>query len=221
MGRIAFFDARSDQHQLLRLSQRDDEAALHALRSTAPARASKETLAIRRGFRDDENGASLILALVFLLAISVTVLSLTSWSANGLNDVAKFSAPATIRTAVNSAMEVAVASQRYSVTPTSITPTAGAVPAVCSSDTIPEGSASYAVTIWCGTVLNLTSSATRAVTFEACSGTPTGSVCAEPFLVANVTYDDYTFPISQILTTYCKSNCGTAETISSWVVSRS
>ncbi|HEY5303656.1 MAG TPA: hypothetical protein VIJ86_06320 [Acidimicrobiales bacterium] len=195
--------------------------SLPSCRTTLSCREAHHVSMARPSRREDELGASLILALIFLIVISVTVVSLSTWSTNGLNDVAKFGAPAAARSAVDGATEVAVQSERYSVTPTSITKASSSTPAICSTATVPESGVNYTFTIWCGTVQDLSSSATRVVTFNACSGPATGSVCAHPQLVASVTYDDYTFPISQVLTTYCKKNCGTAVTVTSWVVSLS
>jgi Tfp pilus assembly protein PilX len=195
--------------------------SLPSCRTTLSYRQAHHVSMARPSRRQDERGASLILALIFLLVISVTALSLTTWSTNSLNNVAKFGAPAAARSAVDGAVETAVQGERYNVTPTSITSTPSSTPAICSTVTIPENSVNYTFTIWCGTVQDLGSSATRVVTFNACSGPATGSVCASPQLVASVTYDDYTFPISQVLTSYCKKNCGTSVTVSSWVVSLS
>ena len=164
----------------------------------------------------DESGASLILALVFILVTSVTVLSLSTLASNGLNSVAKFRTPQLARSAVNSAMTTAVDEERYTVTPASVT----SPPALCTpSVTIPESNQSYTFAIWCSTTLNLGSKQTRTVTFTACPSTSTQTNCSSSqLLVAVVIFDDYTYPVSQILTSYCTKNCGTAEKISSWVL---
>lgn len=164
----------------------------------------------------DESGASLILALVFILVTSVTVLSLSTLASNGLNSVANFRTPQLARTAVNSAMTLAVAEERNTVTAASIPG-----PALCASNvSIPESNGTDTYQIWCSTTLNLESAKTRTVTFTACPSSNTQTICSSSLqlLVATVIFNDYTYPVSQILTSYCKMNCGTAETISSWVL---
>jgi hypothetical protein len=166
----------------------------------------------------DESGASLILALVFILVTSVTVLSLTKLATNGLNNVAQFRAPQLERSALNSAMTTAVDEQRYTVTPASTTRSALCAPSV----TIPESNATYTFQIWCSTSEDDQSNTmTRTVTFSACPSSSTQAICAAPLLAATVNFDDYPFHGGQILIppNFCTTTCGTAETIVSWVLS--
>jgi Tfp pilus assembly protein PilV len=191
-------------------------------RDMSNVRESRVILKTRTARRVDESGASLILALIFLVVVSVTVLSLSTWTTNSLNDVAQFRAPAAVRSAVDGAVEVAVQDERYNVTPTSITNVAATPSVVCDTVTVPENSAPQLFSIWCDTVQDLanTNGNTRVVTFDACSGSP-ATLCSSPLLVAKVSYDDYAFPVGQVLTTYCKSDCGKSMTITSWVDSMS
>jgi hypothetical protein len=170
---------------------------------------------LRQGARD-ETGASLILALIFIVVVSVIMLALTSLATNGLNNVAQFRTPQLERSAIGSAMNTAIYQQRHTVTPQSINATV-----LCSPVTIAEPDKSDTFQIWCSTSQNdASNTATRTVTFSACPSTSTLAICSAPLLVATVYFDDYSYPVSQILTppNYCSATCGTAETIGSWVL---
>ncbi len=114
-------------------------------------------------------------------------------------------------------MSTAIYQQRF--TPTQLS-TTSSVPILCYSQVaIPEPNATDMYQIWCITNQVLSSSETRTVTFSAClPSNGTQAVCSSPLLVATVVFDDYTYPISQILTSTCTQNCGTTESISSWVL---
>lgn len=171
-----------------------------------------------RDRRCDETGASLILALVFIVVVSVIMLSLTSLATNGLSSVVQFRTPQLERSALDSAMTTAIYQQRYTVTPSSI----GNKTVLCSSVTIPEPNEinGYPFQIWCSTSQNNGSNtATRTVTFSACAGS-SGPICSPPILVAMVNFDDYPYIGSPFLASgsYCTTYCGTAETITSWIL---
>jgi hypothetical protein len=169
----------------------------------------------------DEAGSSLILALVFLIVTGLALTALASWATNDLNVVAKFRAPELLQAAANSATEVAMQSQRYTVTPTSLSSNGAtpATPATCSNVPINEGTAAYTMTVWCYTLLNLNSSKTRTVTFTTCQSGTAWSTCQTSYLVqAQVIFDDYPYPIGAPLSSYCVVNCGTAQQVNSWVV---
>jgi hypothetical protein len=167
----------------------------------------------------DESGASLILALVFILVTSVTVLSLSTLASNGLINVAQFRTPQLARSALDSAMTTAIDEERYTVTPASITSAA-----LCASNVaIPESNETYTFQIWCSTSEDEGSNtATRSVTFTACPSTSTQTICssAASLLVASVNFDDYPYHGAPILISpnYCTTYCGIAETITSWVL---
>lgn len=173
----------------------------------------------------DEAGASLILALIFIVVTSVIMLSLTSLATNGLNSVAQFRTPQLERSALDSAMSTAIYQQRYVVTPSSISLTGTTV--LCSSPVVQEpgmSSQSGTFRIWCSTFQdNGSNTQTRTVTFIACPYNYTGAICPSPLLVAKVNFDDYPYTGSPLLPTsgpgsYCTTYCGTAETIVSWVL---
>ena len=174
----------------------------------------------------DEVGASLILALIFIVVTSVIMLSLTSLATNGLNSVAQFRIPQLDRTALDSAMSTAIYQERYVVTQASIS-TTGAT-ALCSSPVVQEpgmSAQSGTFQIWCSTAQdNVSNTQTRTVTFSACPYNYTGAICPTPLLVAKVNFDDYPYIGSPLLLpppgagSFCTTYCGTAETIISWVL---
>ncbi len=182
--------------------------------------------------RHDEQGAILILALVYIIVVSAMVASLTSWASNDLNNSTKFQSVNELHYALSSAMNTALESERYSPIPT--TPTAsqyGGVattlgqcwqPANGAAYQIPETGTldGYVVSVWCTTQINLASSTTRTMTAYACLSTVSATSCmATPGLVAVVQYDDYPTPAGPQLSEQCNletGECGYSETLESW-----
>jgi hypothetical protein len=171
----------------------------------------------------NEQGATLILALVFLTAASLLVLGLLDWSGNGLNNVRTFVQNRTLNYAANSAMETAISNVRYS--PTACPPTGLTI-------TVPNPNSTYTMKmdIWCspqpeteGPLAN-----SRTITFTECPDTTyQAHTCSAgpsppPFLTAVVVYDDYTntIPGGQVDSyktgQLCTTSCGSAMTIKSW-----
>jgi len=178
-----------------------------------------------------ESGAVLILALVYILAVSAIVAALASWSSNDLRNTTKFSTSSSLDYSASSAINTAIQSIRYtpnpSGTPTPLTPTAPAecwTPQSGSVSTISLNNMTMAV--WCSTVESLSNSipgypnATRVVTFSAClSSVATGSACqSAPILQAVVSFDDYPPGESvQLLAQCAPPTCGPEMTLDSWV----
>jgi hypothetical protein len=143
----------------------------------------------------DESGAVLILALVFLVAVSMLVLALSGWVGNDLMDTTSFVNARSLDFATSSATELAIQEIRY-------TPLLGAgqtlnasPPAPCwgngpTSEPPPLNGMSVAV--WCSSAWNPSSANTRVVTFSACLSDLSAAACAaQPFLQTVVTFDDY------------------------------
>jgi hypothetical protein len=75
------------------------------------------------------------------------------------------------------------------------------------------------IDLWCSTVWNPSSAATRTVTISACQDSQNGSAqgCAQsPLLQAVVVFDDYPPGVSAPTTGICSVYCGSGETIESW-----
>lgn len=185
----------------------------------------------RGGGERSEAGAIIILALVYIVSISLVVGALADWAMNDLNNTRKFQSASALDYAVSSAMEVAVQSIRY--TPLVIqTQVLGEcwVPAIGYVSQLTQVNG-YTVAVWCTTVQNLDSPATRVVTFVACQSTLTsasssatvlaaGVTCAGPnadLLTAVVTFDDYPPGGSSPLSTTCTAGqCGQGATTDQW-----
>jgi hypothetical protein len=206
------------------------------------ARGTRTTDSKRRGGptsrtkrSEDESGALLILALIFMTVISVICASLTVWATNDLNNTSKFASALSLQDASNSITQLALQDVRYNFT----TPTLNASPpAPCwtpqSGPPVSQALFNFEnVAVWCSTQWNPLLSDTRVVTFSTCpdagnvpipSGTPAATIAADaaacqaaPFLQAVVDFDD--FP-STISASNCSplgnSTCGTTFAVESW-----
>jgi Tfp pilus assembly protein PilX len=186
----------------------------------------------RSGSRD-ESGAVLILALVFLVVVSVIVGALTEWTTNDLANSANFTATQTVSNSASNAVNLAVQNIRYdpllytSVNNTTTDLTLNASPPDYCWGSGP--SQAFNMNVYCTTVWNPTSATTRQVTVTACpisrtapvtgtaSWTAAQSACPQaPFLQAIVTFDDYPQGVSAPSNVQCVVYCGSAMTINDW-----
>ena len=172
-------------------------------------------LGVRR--QTDERGAILILALAYIIVVSVVVGALASWTSGDLNNTTKFSQVRNTDYAASSAVEVAINSIRYT-------------PLVGTGQTLGEvydcwgttGTSSlttdgYDIDTWCSTLMNLGSKNTRVVTVSACLSTVASATCvATPLLQAIVVFNDYPSASSPPLTAACTNYCGEGATLESW-----
>ena len=171
--------------------------------------------------RRDEAGASLILALIYITAISLIVVSLAGWVSNDLTNTTKFSNAAQFDSALRSVTELGIQNIRYYPGATWSTPAIPG-PSYCwqpagggsmSSQTI-NG---YSVAVWCSTVQNLASAQTRIVTLDACLSTVSEANCvASPSLQAKVAFDDYLPGNSPIASSTCTATCGSSAITQYW-----
>jgi hypothetical protein len=209
----------------------------------ASRRTRRDRTRVPRGLRRDmgartvgarnENGAVLVLALVFLIVVGGVISALATWGMNDLNNTGQFTSARTLQYGVSSATEVAVQSIRY--TPLWTTQTAQnaspSQPTFCwgsgpMSDVTINGED---VAVWCSTVWTPLSANTRTVTFSACPVTASeegaqtdpqiaASCASNPTLQANVTFGDYPANlISPPTTGECAVYCGTTMTVNSWL----
>lgn len=186
----------------------------------------------RRPRRGDD-GAIIVLALVYVLIVSLTVGALISWVMNDLTNTTNFQNSSSLRYATTSATDAAIQSIRYDPIP-STTPTQGVATPVSycwSPYTVVNGSTDiseltvdgYTIGVWCSTTEYLSSSDTRDVMLYACqeSQESTGAACeANPFLTAEVAIDDYPAGGSPTFTEQCNQlgeSCGAGTTLENWV----
>jgi len=181
-----------------------------------------------------ERGSSLILALVYIVAISLIVGALADWAMNDLTNTTHFQNASSLDNAVSGATEVAIQSVRYypyySAATTSPlfgncwNPTSTAASDVTINNSL--------VAVWCSTQENLKSPSTRIVTFIACpvtaafpvdttahAATAEGNCAIKPRLQAVVTIDDYPSGGGGLLTQTCAGGqgvCGFAATTNQW-----
>jgi hypothetical protein len=174
-----------------------------------------------------ESGAVLILALVYIISISLIVGALADWAMNSLNNTTHFQSANQIHTAVSGATNTAIHAMQ--VNPYPINPTYNATgyttalgpcwsPGPSSTVSI-DG---QTVAVWCTMTVNLTSAATRTTTFYTCLSSVSATQCqANPLLQAVVIFDDYPSGGATRLYYQCNAplgvqTCGEGQTLVSW-----
>ncbi len=175
----------------------------------------------RKDAARDEVGAVLILALIFLVAVSGMVLALAGSTSNNLLNSVHFTATRTVDNAASNAIQVAVQSIRY--TPTletgGIAQTLNASPPTyCWGSSPPSSFAN--IDVWCSTAWTPSSANSRVVTLSACPTfvTTDAAACAlHPLLQEVVTFDDYPPGVSAPNSGQCAVYCGTGITVNSLV----
>jgi hypothetical protein len=175
-----------------------------------------------------EAGAVLILALVYIVAVSFIVIALADWATNSLNDTTVFSSASELHYAATSVTNLAIESIRTTPIPSN-TPTQGVATPLSYCWTPTSGSISdqtidgNLVASWCSTVEYLSQANTRVVTVYTCllSAEPTGAACqANPLLTASAIFDDYPSNGGPQLQTQCNQaglTCGEGITLQTWV----
>ena len=197
----------------------------------AVARSHKSRSAGDSGSRD-ESGAVLVLALVFLVVVSVIVGALTTWTTNDLSNSHNFASTQTVNSSATNAVNLAVQTIRYN--PLLYTASGGtnvdqtlnaSPPNYCWGSPAVPFSQAFNMNVYCTTVWNPSSSKTRQVTVSACRAPTAGmaawtaaqSSCPQaPFLQAIVTFDDYPAGVSAPSNVQCVVYCGNTMTINSW-----
>jgi hypothetical protein len=169
--------------------------------------------------RTREDGAILILALVYLIAVSMSVLALSTWATNDLNNSTKFSSANTLTVAASDMMNVAIQYVRYNPV---ISPQAVACWGGEATEQIPVIGGDQ-VAVWCSTTWQPRSFQTRIVDFYACPIDVSANSCAYDngagaLLSVTVTFDDYP-PAPKVLAPIdelCSVWCGSGMTITNW-----
>jgi hypothetical protein len=170
----------------------------------------------------DERGSVLILAFIYLIAVSVTVLGLSSWVANDLSNVKGFANAREQQQAAQSTVDLAMQNIRY--TPLIGTNQTWGQFNYCwgSGATTSLTIDGFTYDVYCSTVWQPTSAASRTVTIDACLSSISQSGCTGtspgPYLQAVVVFDDYPPGGAAPVDGSCQlwSWCGEGETITSW-----
>jgi len=178
-----------------------------------------------------EDGASLIIAMILLMVVSVAVLAVLGFAGNGLLSTAQLKAQRSLEYAADSATNAAVQGVRYS--PYAFDGgTYGGVVSPTDSDCLPNGPAlvipdvavmtinGQSMTVDCATAnLPPTPQATRTVNFYACLTAKAPCTQAKAIVYAQVGYNDYSqFDIYLCSDSADVGTCGTGMTINQWIV---
>lgn len=168
----------------------------------------------------------LILAMIFLVAISIAILSLSNWTASALNDSLQFHNTSERLYAAEGATQIAIRASRYTYLNgvDSSNPPNGYI---CPGTSSPVQINSYWVQDWCSTFFYPTAGTlTRTITLTACQVSSGSSALAtdcagtsQALLTAVINIDDITTPNESPVPCTSISNestCGAYMTISSW-----
>jgi hypothetical protein len=170
-----------------------------------------------------EDGSVLILALIYLVAVSLTVLALAGWSSSNLHNTTRFSSARNLQDAARSTTELAMQQIRYTPMLSTSQTLNASPPSACWGTGTTSGLSSingYSLNTWCSTVWNPTSADTRVVTFSTCLSAVSAANCAaNPYLKVVVTYDDYPPAGAAAVAGPCTdwNWCGQGMTVDSWV----
>lgn len=182
----------------------------------------------------DDSGAVIILALVFLVAVSLIVTGLLTWVGTSLTATTSFASERSTETAATSAVNLAISQSRYTFSPQMLNANGGlqapssSQPGACwyasGVGQQPPAFDGQQVDVWCSMVWQPFSSATRTITYSACATSPTTpspATCASaPLLQAIVTFDDYApgvgVPTANPVQCNYTSFCGQSMTQNSW-----
>lgn len=179
--------------------------------------------------RCDERGATLLLALMFLVVVSLIMLAMAALATTALANTAKFSLAQSTVTAANGAAQIALDNARSTFYEDSLN---AKIPVPCwGSSSSPSQVSSDNVTMdtWCTTRWSPFSQATRTVTISTCGTAVSAQRCATaPLLQVIVVFDDYPTQSNSLVTSNAtclpqttvvpsqESTCGVGVSIASW-----
>jgi hypothetical protein len=140
-----------------------------------------------------ERGASLIIALVFIVVVAVVVGAISSLALNDLNNTGNFNSATGTTYAATNVANLAIQSVRYNPQ------TVNGTPGPCwgtgiSEQAFDDFKANVTVAIWCDSVAHNGSSQSRVVTMYACPlplGANEANCQNSPLLTLVEAYDDY------------------------------
>ena len=159
-----------------------------------------------------ETGSSLILALIFIVVVSILVGAVSSMAMNDLNNTTQFNSATTLDYTATSVANLAIQSVRYTPTPTGVLSECWNAGGTTELALPPHND--ITVAIWCDSVSHSGSSQSRVVTMYACENNPgqnaTASSCqANPLLTLVEAYDDYSVSGTDTCTTApSATSCG-------------
>ncbi len=142
--------------------------------------------------RHDESGAVLVLALVFLVAVSLIVTGLLTFVGTSLRVTGAFNNERNIEYAATDAVNLAISNTRYSFDPYSLLDAAAPQSCLSPAYPVPPGGAT-SVAVYCSMVWqpDNPNGYTRTITYSACLSTISATSCAaQPLLQAIVAFDD-------------------------------
>ncbi len=190
--------------------------SLNTLRGRGPAAQSDAN--------NDEAGAVLILALIFLVAVSLIVIALLGWVGTSLTATTSFANERSVESTATSAVNLAIQNTRYKFATQLLN---ASPPQACwygSGGTAqqPPELNNQQIDVWCSMVWQPYSANTRTITYSACPATLTNSQCAAtPTLQAIVTFDDYApgvgVPYANPVQCSSTGFCGQSLTQNSWL----
>ena len=153
-----------------------------------------------RAGQGDEAGAVLVLALIFLVAVSLIVVGLLNWVGTSLHATGTFQDERNVEYAATNAVNLAIQNTRYTfdygTTNPNVSPDTPMLndpsPQLCATFTVPGATTFPPVSVYCTMVWQAYSANTRIFTYSACDTTVTPANCAaQPLLQAIVAFDDY------------------------------
>jgi hypothetical protein len=173
-----------------------------------------------------ESGASLILALVFLVVVSLVVVGLDRWVGADLGNSVKFVSAQSFRSAANSTNELATQYVRYNFISDSLN---ASPPVPCWTGPSTPSTMTFngeTVAAWCSTLwlANLGEPSIRLVTISTCLSSTTAAKCAAlPLAQTIITVGDFDLSSGSVSCTplaNAASNsgrtCGSTLTIDTW-----
>lgn len=186
---------------------------------------------LHESHHDEEAGAVLILAMVFLVVVSLIIAGLLTFSGSSLTASASFTSEQSIESAATSAVNLAIqesritfASQMENAYGGQTTPSAQ--PSACWFNSTgqplqPPPINNVQIDVWCSMTWQPFSANTRTVTYSACLSTISNVQCAAtPLLQAVEIYDDYPPGVGVPLVNPVQCNfynyCGQSTTQLSW-----
>ena len=155
--------------------------------------------AARDGAADNEAGAVLILALVFLVAVSLIVLGILSWLGTSLSATTTFRSERSLEGAATNGVNLAIqytrtnfVSQSVNVSPPVACMWTGTNGTGSALQPQPDPNSGISIDVWCSMAWASSSTSTRVVTYSACLSSVSAAACANaPLLQAVATFDDY------------------------------
>ena len=194
----------------------------------------RRTVARAESKSSDESGAVLILALIFLVSVSLIVTALLSFVGTSLSATSAFNDQRNLEYAATSTVNLAIQQTRTAFNSSLLE---ASPPQPCwtpdasgNSDLTING---YTINVWCSMIWNPFSGSTRIVTYSACPATNPSAItqppkaqndptlcAASPLLQAQETFDDYAAntSVSQSPVNCTAINsCGQTQTQNSWL----